>query len=107
MRDESKQSFVMGNVNVDISMSLTRSLTHTCEKRNEYNRTHLHNKTEYILTINFRVIVAKFLPYMSGFSTMVVHDECMNKVAETKIFFSEYFTFLLQIIFSPLSHDCN
>jgi len=59
MRDESKQSFVMSHVNVDISMSLTRSLTRTCEKRIEYNRTHLHNKSEYVLTINFRVIVAK------------------------------------------------
>jgi len=61
MRDESKQSFVMRNVNVDISMSLTHSLTHTCKKRIEYNRTHLHNKSEYVLNINFRVIVAKFL----------------------------------------------
>jgi len=75
MRDESKKSFVMRNVNVDISMSLTHSLTHTCEKRIECNRKHLHNKSEYVLTVNFKVIVAKFLPYMSGFSIMVVHVE--------------------------------
>jgi len=64
MRDESNKSLVMRNVNVDISMSLTHSLTHThtCETRTEYNRTHLHNKSEYVLTVNIKVIVAKFLP---------------------------------------------
>jgi len=51
----------MSNVNLDISMSLTLSLKHTCEKIIEYNRTHLHNKSEHVLTINFGVIVAKFL----------------------------------------------
>ena len=74
MRDEWKQSFEMRNVNADISISLSHSLTHshthththTCKKRIEYNRTHLHNKCDYVLTRNFSVIAANSYVRVQG-----------------------------------------
>ena len=88
--------------------SLTHTHTHTCKKRIEYNRTHLHNKCDYVLTRNFSVIAANSYVRVQGSVPWLFMLHVWTKWPQRKVFFSEYFTFLLQkYLFFAFVHNCN